>query len=312
MLLCWWLQKRAQPEEGETTDESLDDTDGNGLQVIVGAFRGGLVTLLLAAAFAVASRTDIAVAWREPDCSVLFQELRILAAGQAHGRILEIVAAQAPHTLGTLCRRALQEHKVRSLLGLADQLQGQERLHKLQQAREEAEGIPHYDLLQMITSRQQAELRQQMITEQQSLLAEREARIRLLEERQVPIVETAQGMVMRLSDAALFDSGKVELTSASLATLKDIAAFLNLAEYKERRVRVEGHTDAIGNEKLHQELSKARAAQVANALEQAGVNKVRLTVKGYGKHQPIADNTTAAGRAQNRRVEIIIEPAHRS
>ena len=299
-------------EEGEATDEGLDDTDGNGRQVIVGAFRGGLVVVLLAAAYTVASHIGFAVTLREPDCSALLQELHILAEGQAYGRIVEIVETQSQQPLGAPCRRMLRKHKVQSLLGLADQLQGQERLHKLQQVREEAEGIPHPDLLQMITSRQQAEMQQQVIAEQQRVLAEREARIRLLEERQVPVVETAQGMVMRLSDAALFDSGKAELTPASLATLKDIAALLNLGEYKERRVRVEGHTDATGNEKLHQELSKARAAQVADVLAKAGVSRARLTVQGYGKSQPIADNTTAAGRAQNRRVEIIIEPAHRS
>jgi outer membrane protein OmpA-like peptidoglycan-associated protein len=287
MLICWWLHKRAQPEEGEATDESLDDTDGNGRQVIVGALRGGFVVLLLAAAFAMASRTELAVSLREPDCSALLQDLRILAEGQAYGRILEIVETQSPQPLGASCRRALREHKVRSLLGLADQLQGHERLQKLQQAREEAEGIPPHDLLQMIASRQQAEMQQQviaeqqqMIVEQQHVLAEREARIRLLDERQIPIVETAQGVVMRLSDAALFGSGKVELAPTSVATLKDIAALLNLAEYKERRVRVEGHTDATGNEQLNQELSKARAVQVADVLAQAGVSKARLTVAG--------------------------------
>ena len=79
-----------------------------------------------------------------------------------------------------------------------------------------------------------------------------------------------------------------------------------------QRVSIEGHTDAIGGEVFNKTLSEERARSVKQALITHTVSAARLEVVGHGKSQPIANNANEAGRAQNRRVEIIIEPAHRS
>jgi outer membrane protein OmpA-like peptidoglycan-associated protein len=79
------------------------------------------------------------------------------------------------------------------------------------------------------------------------------------------------------------------------------------------RPKVEGHTDSIGGDTYNQKLSERRAENVASALENGGVSTQRVTAKGYGKRYPVAPNTNSdgtdnsAGRAKNRRVEVVIE-----
>jgi outer membrane protein OmpA-like peptidoglycan-associated protein len=230
MLACMWLRKRLRLEDEENTDEIPDDTDGSGRQVILGVLHGGVAVLLLTAAFAIAAWTDMAGSLREPDCSVPLREIGILTEGQAYARIIEIVEAQLQPSMGASCRQALREHKVRALLALADQSQGPERLDKLQQAWEEAERIPHYDLVQVIAAREQAETRHQVIEEQQRVIQDREARLRNLEKYRLSMQETARGTMVRLTDErlVLFDSGQAALTPSALEPLKDIAALLNL------------------------------------------------------------------------------------
>jgi outer membrane protein OmpA-like peptidoglycan-associated protein len=72
-------------------------------------------------------------------------------------------------------------------------------------------------------------------------------------------------------------------------------------------VAVEGHTDSIGSDAYNQRLSEQRAAAVRDYMVSKGISGSRITSRGYGKTRPIADNKTASGRAQNRRVEIISE-----
>ena len=70
-------------------------------------------------------------------------------------------------------------------------------------------------------------------------------------------------------------------------------------------VEVQGHTDNVGGDDYNQKLSEARAASVRQWLAGHGIEAARLSSKGYGKLQPVADNATEFGRAQNRRVELV-------
>ncbi|MBT3091810.1 MAG: OmpA family protein [Candidatus Thiodiazotropha sp. (ex Lucina pensylvanica)] len=80
----------------------------------------------------------------------------------------------------------------------------------------------------------------------------------------------------------------------------------SLAEYPDKTLLVEGHTDNVGSDSFNQDLSERRAISVKNALMQAGVDGSRIDTIGLGETQPITDNSTSAGRLKNRRVEIVI------
>ena len=99
-----------------------------------------------------------------------------------------------------------------------------------------------------------------------------------------------------------FESGKAVLLSGSFKVLDEIAE--SLREWPEVRVEVQGHTDNTGNAAKNQELSQQRAETVRQYLIQKGISSDRLTAVGYGQDRPVADNKTANGRAQNRRVEL--------
>lgn len=82
----------------------------------------------------------------------------------------------------------------------------------------------------------------------------------------------------------------------------------SMIEYPESLIDVMGHTDSTGSEQYNLDLSRRRAESVANYLVSRGVSRARIETIGYGEQYPIADNTTATGRSENRRVEIRITP----
>lgn len=126
-------------------------------------------------------------------------------------------------------------------------------------------------------------------------------------QRQIDALEaeaTDRGLVLTLGDV-LFATGSAELQSGAANRLNKLVTFLN--QYPGRRVLIEGHTDNVGSPAYNQDLSQRRAESVRLYLTQQGIGWQRLTATGMGLNQPIADNGSAAGRHQNRRVEIIIE-----
>lgn len=102
----------------------------------------------------------------------------------------------------------------------------------------------------------------------------------------------------------LFATGKAELRPESRPVLKEIAS--TLKKYGDLKILIEGHTDNVGSSASNLALSDARAAAVKAALvSEYGVDGARITTKGFGDTKPSAPNVTAAGRAQNRRVEVV-------
>lgn len=114
----------------------------------------------------------------------------------------------------------------------------------------------------------------------------------------------ARGLVVTLSSGLFFDTGKTTLKSGAKTTLTRIAD--QLKADNAIKVTVEGHTDSTGTPAKNQELSEKRAQAVRDFLVSAGVPADRVTSEGKGDTQPIATNKTAAGRQQNRRVELVI------
>lgn len=120
------------------------------------------------------------------------------------------------------------------------------------------------------------------------------------------VIENERGLVITLSSGILFETGKSELRTASLQRLDQVAELLQ--QSPERKIQVEGYTDSRGSESMNQTLSRSRAESVRNYLLQRGIDANRITAVGYGEDRPVATNDTVEGRANNRRVEIVLTP----
>jgi outer membrane protein OmpA-like peptidoglycan-associated protein len=118
------------------------------------------------------------------------------------------------------------------------------------------------------------------------------------------IERVGEGIKVTFDSGLMFDVDQASLKPASKTNLTNLAEILN--KYEDTEVLLEGHTDATGSEDYNLELSEKRAKSVASYLSLQNVNATRFTIMGYGEMQPVADNETTDGRAQNRRVEVAI------
>ena len=115
--------------------------------------------------------------------------------------------------------------------------------------------------------------------------------------------DTPRGLVVTMADV-LFDTGKYNLRSEARERLARLSGIV--LAHPGLNLEVEGHTDSTGGDELNQKLSEQRAGTTREYLIQQGLPDGSITAKGYGKTTPVADNSTAQGRQQNRRVELII------
>lgn len=114
---------------------------------------------------------------------------------------------------------------------------------------------------------------------------------------------TERGLVLTLGDV-LFDTDGDQLKAGAEVSIDRLASFLN--ENPERRLMIEGHTDARGSEEYNRDLSARRADAVTEALVEQGISSDRIRAVGLGEAFPVASNDTSAGMQQNRRVEIVV------
>jgi outer membrane protein OmpA-like peptidoglycan-associated protein len=145
-----------------------------------------------------------------------------------------------------------------------------------------------------------------MLQDAQLMTAEQQGR--WLEDQMMSLAasETDRGMVMTLGDL-LFHAGSADLNSSANRTLLKLVHFLQLNP--QRKVRIEGYSDSRGDPQANLALSQARAQTVADLLVNLGIATERIEVRGYGERFPLAENASARGRAQNRRVEILFSDA---
>lgn len=118
------------------------------------------------------------------------------------------------------------------------------------------------------------------------------------------VERVGEGIRVRFDSGILFKVGSAHLSETAKKDLRKLAN--TLTEYPDTDVLVEGHTDSSGSEEMNQGLSERRASAVANYIHLENISRSRLLTRGYGETQPIADNATAEGKMQNRRVEIAI------
>ena len=123
---------------------------------------------------------------------------------------------------------------------------------------------------------------------------------------QVQVDRVGDEIRLVMPESITFATGSAALNSSSTTTLASVADVL--AKYTDTTIQVVGHTDSTGSDAINEPLSRNRATAVANFLSSRGVASSRITATGMGSRQPIASNTTTEGKAQNRRVEIKVNP----
>jgi outer membrane protein OmpA-like peptidoglycan-associated protein len=188
--------------------------------------------------------------------------------------------------------------------------QSQAQAAQAQQARQQAEQAQQQaaqQAQQAEQERQQAEQQRQQ-AEQQAQQAENEKaqmRARMLQQlnQVLQTRDTARGLIVNMPDV-LFDTGKADLKSSARERLAKVAGIL--IAYPDIHVEIDGYTDSTGSLEFNERLSQQRADAVRSFLGSQGVNTSSITTQGFGPSDPIASNDTAAGRQQNRRVELVV------
>ncbi|HET6603125.1 MAG TPA: OmpA family protein [Xanthomonadaceae bacterium] len=152
----------------------------------------------------------------------------------------------------------------------------------------------------------QAQAREAQLAKREAELAGAAAESLRLQLQSMSARSDARGQVMTLSGDA-FASGAASLRPEARANLQRVVQFVQA--HPSVQVLIEGHTDSQGSANLNQVLSQRRAEAVRQALVEEGVDAGRLRAVGYGEDRPVAANDTEAGRARNRRVEIVVPGA---
>jgi outer membrane protein OmpA-like peptidoglycan-associated protein len=164
----------------------------------------------------------------------------------------------------------------------AQQQTAQAEAEKARREAEEAEGA------RLKAEQERAALRAQILQQLNMILETR---------------ETPRGLVVNIADV-LFDTGKYTLKPLARERLAKVAGII--LGHPGLKLEVEGHTDSVGSDEFNQLLSEKRAATVRDYLVSQGIPMNSVVARGFGKTQPAAPNDTAAGRARNRRVELIV------
>jgi outer membrane protein OmpA-like peptidoglycan-associated protein len=167
-----------------------------------------------------------------------------------------------------------------------------------------------------LTSAELSTAQQQLATQGQALAtseaqrvdAERRARQASADLARIASVkQEPRGMVITLSGSVLFASAKSDLLPQAQAKLSEVADVLTKQD-SDSKIVVQGYTDSQGSASFNQDLSQHRADAVRTYLVSHGIASDRITAQGFGPGNPIADNASAEGRANNRRVEIVVQP----
>ncbi|HEX6466460.1 MAG TPA: OmpA family protein [Terriglobales bacterium] len=152
-------------------------------------------------------------------------------------------------------------------------------------------------------AQQQAQLASQRAQQAEAEKVQMRERLRQQLNSILATRETAQGLIVNMSDV-LFDTGKYTLKPSAREKLAKVAGIV--LAYPDLKLKIDGYTDNVGGDEYNQHLSEQRAMAVRDYLISQGINMNSVAAEGLGKSNPIASNTTAQGRQQNRRVELVV------
>jgi outer membrane protein OmpA-like peptidoglycan-associated protein len=221
-------------------------------------------------------------------------ELDRLAAEQAKSEALTLAQnAQNDAATARQERAAAEQAKAEALQAKADADQARAAAVAQQQllatqADQARLAAADSDRLRMKAEQDQAQLRQQLLDQFNSILQTR---------------DTARGLIVNMSDV-LFDTARYTLKPGAREKLAKVSGII--LGHPGLKIAVEGHTDSVGGDEYNMRLSENRANSVRDFLVAQGVPPASVTAQGFGKTMPVADNASAAGRQQNRRVELVV------
>jgi outer membrane protein OmpA-like peptidoglycan-associated protein len=203
-----------------------------------------------------------------------------------------LTAEKAKHEAEEAAARASQERAAADAARASAEAAQQAALAQQQAAQQEAERA-------RLAAQQSEAARLQAENEKTALRERLRQQLNLILETR----ETARGLIVNISDV-LFDTAKYTLKPAAREKMAKVAGIL--LAYPGLKIQVEGHTDSVGSDEYNMKLSQQRADAVRDYLVAQSVPPTGITSIGYGKSQPVASNDTAAGRQQNRRVELVV------
>ncbi len=210
------------------------------------------------------------------------------AAALAQQQAAQAEAEKARQSVERASREKAEAETARAA-ALAQQQAAQADAEKARQAAEQAERLQKQaERLRQQAEAEKAELRARLLNQLNTILQTR---------------DTARGLIVSMSDV-LFDTASFTLRPAAREKLAKISGIV--LGHPGLTLQVEGHTDSVGGDEYNQQLSERRATSVRDFLVQQGVPSTAITARGFGKMQPVASNETAAGRQQNRRVELVV------
>jgi outer membrane protein OmpA-like peptidoglycan-associated protein len=232
---------------------------------------------------------------------------------QAEQSFKQDPTAESTKTAAYLADRKAQLADVE---GQTAQALEQKRLTNVDASRTQAAGLARAQ--GELTSTRQALASQSQALDSQTAALQQETQARMRAEAStkdalnklalasVPVKQETRGLVITLPGSVLFASGKYALLASAQDKLNQVADVLK--DQEEHKISVEGYTDSRGSDELNQRLSRNRADSVRQYLVDHGVAGGQIEASGLGASRPLADNTSAEGRANNRRVEIVVTP----
>jgi outer membrane protein OmpA-like peptidoglycan-associated protein len=197
--------------------------------------------------------------------------------------------AAADRAAADSARAQAEEERLRAERAKSDALEQQRQAQQAQLAAQQAQQqAQQADLLRQKAEQDQAALRQQLLQQLNLILETR---------------DTARGLIVNMSDV-LFDFNKYTLRAAAREKLAKIAGIV--LAHPGLKLEVDGYTDSVGTDEYNLRLSQQRADSVRGYLVEQGIRSDSVASNGFGKENPVASNSTAAGRQQNRRVEMVV------
>ena len=209
----------------------------------------------------------------------------------------------------TAQQQAEQQRRQQEAARIQSEQQAQEQARREAQERQ-AKLTQDQSRIEQLNAQLEQERQARAQAEQRAAQAESDAKAQaavadeLRNIRQVQVKEESRGLVLTLSGSVLFRSGSAELVATARRRLDEVADALKKTG---NPLLIEGHTDSQGSAQVNDELSYFRAEAVRRYLVDRGVDGSRIRTEGLGSEQPVASNSTSEGRANNRRVEIVIQ-----